>query len=91
MKTIKLKDIPYIIPTAENKDEIISILENNIVSFLNKNPQLDIIDGILGFCEKNDFRVEDIEDYIEASEVIKNLAMSKKIQKDNKLSGLGFF
>jgi len=79
---MKIKDIPLYIPkNIEDKIRVAKILENYFINFINKT-QLDIIDGILEFCDKYNIRIEDIDDYFEHMDLIKTLANNKKVKSN---------
>jgi len=79
---MKIKDIPLYIPkNIEDKIRVAKILENYFINFINKT-KLDIIDGILEFCDKYNIRIEDIDDYFEYMDLIKTLANNKKIKSN---------
>jgi len=87
---IKFEEIDTVIPTPEIKQIIVKLLEDKTFKYADVY-NLSVVDAILKICEDYNFRVEDIEDYVEASATIKQLAMVGNVSEENKLKQLGFF
>jgi hypothetical protein len=87
---IKFEEIDSVVPSPEVKQIIVKLLEDKVFKYADIY-KLGIVDSILKICDDYNFRVEDIEDYVEASNLIKQLANVGNISNDNKLKQLGFF
>jgi hypothetical protein len=81
------KKIPYIIPKDwSEKKEIALKLEQYFIDFINKSG-LDPIDAIIELCDREDVRIEDIEDYFPLMPSLIDMLKSKR-QTQNAFKGL---
>jgi hypothetical protein len=77
---MKLKEIPYVVPRGwKHKQEIAKNLEQYILDFINKSG-LEPIDAVLELLDKNNIRVEDIEDYIPLMETFMSIVNPQPIK-----------
>jgi hypothetical protein len=81
-----LKEIPYAIPKDwKHKQEIARILEQYFLDFINKS-KLDPINAVLELLDRNNIRVEDVEDYIPLMDTFLSIVKPKEIKSS--LGGL---